>query len=67
MHYFGNFVFKIKFSILAVSTEMSIWENVVITPLEKAYSETDMQPYYGDEKIVAGGDNAVISSQPQLA
>uniref|UniRef100_A0A183C4M7 DZF domain-containing protein n=1 Tax=Globodera pallida TaxID=36090 RepID=A0A183C4M7_GLOPA len=33
----------------SVSTEMSIWENVMITPLEKAYSEVDMQPYYGEE------------------
>jgi len=34
----------------AVATEMSVWENVVVTPLEKAYSEEDMKPYYGKDK-----------------
>jgi len=28
---------------------MSIWENVVVTPLEKAYCKEDMEPYYGDQ------------------
>uniref|UniRef100_A0A914IC70 DZF domain-containing protein n=1 Tax=Globodera rostochiensis TaxID=31243 RepID=A0A914IC70_GLORO len=44
----------------SVSTEMSIWENVMITPLEKAYSEVDMQPYYGEEpqQQKVGGDSA---------
>uniref|UniRef100_A0A914LZF8 DZF domain-containing protein n=1 Tax=Meloidogyne incognita TaxID=6306 RepID=A0A914LZF8_MELIC len=32
-----------------VTAEMSIWENVVVTPLEKAYCKEDMEPYYGDQ------------------
>ncbi|KAL3090724.1 hypothetical protein niasHT_022052 [Heterodera trifolii] len=51
-----------------VSTEMSIWENVVITPLEKAYSEVDMQPYYGEEpkkeeENTNGGETLPIAAQ----
>ena len=38
-----NFIFK------DVTAEMSIWENVVVTPLEKAYCKEDMEPYYGDQ------------------
>lgn len=32
-----------------VTAEMSIWENVVVTPLEKAYCKEDMEPYYGEQ------------------
>ena len=32
-----------------VANELSVWNNVVVTPLEKAYSAADMEPYYGPE------------------
>ena len=28
---------------------MSIWGDVVVTPLEKAYLEADMEPFYKDD------------------
>jgi hypothetical protein len=40
--------YRNKLSILALTTEMSIWENnVMVTPLERAYTKEDMEPYYG--------------------
>uniref|UniRef100_A0A914D2P7 DZF domain-containing protein n=1 Tax=Acrobeloides nanus TaxID=290746 RepID=A0A914D2P7_9BILA len=33
-----------------ITTEMSIWGDVVVTPLEKAYSEADMEPFYRDDQ-----------------
>lgn len=35
-------------AISAITTEMSIWGEVVVTPLEKAYNEADMEPFYVD-------------------
>jgi hypothetical protein len=35
---------------------MSIWENVVVTQLEKAYSKEDMEPYYGKEPADTDND-----------
>lgn len=38
------------------TTGMSIWENVVVTQLEKAYSKEDMEPYYGKEPADTDND-----------
>lgn len=32
-----------------VANELSVWNDVVVTPLEKAYSPSDMEPFYGLE------------------
>lgn len=44
-----------------VASELSVWNNVVVTPLEKAYSAEDMDPYYGDDVKMedANGDQKV--------
>lgn len=46
---FGCFFFN-YFMILAVTDvtkDFSMWNNVLVTPLEKVYSAADMEPCYG--------------------
>ena len=39
---------RINSSFPALATKRSIWENnVMVTPLERAYNKEDMEPYYG--------------------
>ncbi|KAI1717051.1 DZF domain-containing protein [Ditylenchus destructor] len=44
-----------------VASELTVWNNVVVTPLEKAYSAEEMEPYYGDDIKMedASGDQTV--------
>uniref|UniRef100_A0A915DXX9 DZF domain-containing protein n=1 Tax=Ditylenchus dipsaci TaxID=166011 RepID=A0A915DXX9_9BILA len=38
-------------SVVNVASELTVWNNVVVTPLEKAYSAADMEPYYGEQAM----------------
>lgn len=45
----------------SIANDVTIWGNVVVTPLEKAYSAPDMEPYFG------GDEATVLQQQPPAA
>lgn len=49
-----------------VTGDLTVWNNVVVTPLEKAYTAGDMEPYYAEEENVEMDGATVVKPEVKL-